>query len=116
MSSIMPTYGSPSISFERGEGVYLYSTEGKKYMDFCSGIAVSALGHGHPHLVNAIKDQAGKVLHFSNLYGIPGQERMAQRLVEETFPSTVFFCNSGAEAVECGLKVVRRYHLSLIHI
>ncbi len=110
MSSIMPTYGSPSISFERGEGIYLYSTEGKKYMDFCSGIAVSALGHGHPHLVNAIKDQAEKVLHFSNLYGIPGQERMAQRLVEETFPSTVFFCNSGAEAVECGLKVVRRYH------
>ena len=110
MSAIMPTYGAPRISFERGEGVYLYSTEGDKYLDFCSGIAVSALGHGHPHLVQAIKDQAEKVLHFSNLYGIPGQERMAQRLVQKTFPSSVFFCNSGAEAVECGLKVVRRYH------
>ena len=110
MSAIMPTYGTPRISLERGEGVYLYSTKGDKYLDFCSGIAVSALGHGHPHLIKAIKDQAEKVLHFSNLYGIPGQERMASRLMEQTFPSTVFFCNSGAEAVECGLKVVRRYH------
>ena len=110
MSAIMPTYGTPRISLERGEGAYLYSTKGDKYLDFCSGIAVSALGHGHPHLVQAIKNQAEKVLHFSNLYGIPGQERMASRLVEQTFPSSVFFCNSGAEAVECGLKVVRRYH------
>ena len=110
MSAIMPTYAPSDLAFERGEGVYLYSVDGKKYLDFCSGIAVTALGHGHPHLVKSLKDQAEKVLHFSNLYHIPGQMRMAQRLVDNTFPSSVFFCNSGAEAVECGLKIVRRYH------
>jgi len=110
MSAIMPTYGSPSLAFERGEGVYLYSTEGDKYLDFCTGIAVTALGHSHPHLVQAIKDQAEKLLHYSNLYQIPGQERMAQRLVDNTFASSVFFGNSGAEAVECAIKVTRRYH------
>jgi len=110
MSAIMPTYAPSDLAFERGEGVYLYSVEGKKYLDFCSGIAVTALGHGHPHLVQALKDQAGKVLHFSNLYRIPAQEKMAERLVEQSFASSVFFCNSGAEAVECGLKNVRRYH------
>jgi acetylornithine/N-succinyldiaminopimelate aminotransferase len=106
----MPTYAPADIAFERGEGVYLYSTEGKKYLDFGTGIAVSALGHAHPHLVAAIQEQAGKVMHYSNLYRIPGQERLAQRLVDHSFASSVFFCNSGAEAVECGLKIVRRYH------
>ncbi len=110
MSAIMPTYGSPSLAFERGDGVYLYDTDGKQYLDFCTGIAVTALGHNHPHLVQAIRDQAGKLLHYSNLYQIPGQERMAQRLVDATFASSVFFCNSGAEAVECGIKIARRYH------
>ncbi|MFP6712842.1 MAG: aspartate aminotransferase family protein [Rhodospirillales bacterium] len=109
-SAIMPTYAPADIAFERGEGVYLYSTEGKKYLDFGTGIAVSALGHAHPHLVAAIQEQAGKVMHYSNLYRIPGQERLAQRLVDHSFASSVFFCNSGAEAVECGLKIVRRYH------
>ena len=68
MSAIMPTYGSPSLAFERGDGVYLYDTDGKQYLDFCTGIAVTALGHNHPHLVHAIQDQAGKLLHYSNLY------------------------------------------------
>ena len=110
MSAIMPTYGSPALAFERGDGVYLYDTDGKQYLDFCTGIAVTALGHNHPHLVHAIQDQAGKILHYSNLYKIPGQERMAQRLVDNTFASSVFFCNSGAESVECGIKIARRYH------
>ena len=110
MSAIMPTYGSPSLAFERGDGVYLYGTDGKQYLDFCAGIAVTALGHSHPHLVQAIQEQAGKLLHYSNLYQIPGQEQMAQRLVDNTFASSVFFCNSGAESVECGIKIARRYH------
>lgn len=109
-SAIMPTYAPADIAFEQGEGVYLFSTEGKKYLDFGTGIAVSALGHAHPHLVQAIQEQAGKVMHYSNLYRIPGQERLAQRLVDNSFASSVFFCNSGAEAVECGLKIARRYH------
>jgi len=108
-SAIMPTYAPADIAFDHGEGVYLFATDGKKYLDFGAGIAVSALGHSHPHLVEAIREQAGKVLHYSNLYRIPGQERMAERLVAATFADAVFFCNSGAEAVECGLKVVRRY-------
>jgi|TARA_B100000315_G_scaffold210567_1_gene206903 acetylornithine/N-succinyldiaminopimelate aminotransferase len=109
-SAIMPTYAPADIAFEHGEGVYLFSTDGKKYVDFGSGIAVSSLGHSHPHLVAAIQEQAGKVLHYSNLYRIPGQETLAQRLVDNSFASSVFTCNSGAEAVECGLKIVRRYH------
>ena len=109
-SAIMPTYAPADIAFEQGDGVYLTSTEGKKYLDFGSGIAVSALGHSHPHLVAAIQEQAGKVMHYSNLYRIPGQETLAQRLVDNSFASSVFCTNSGAEAVECGLKIVRRYH------
>ena len=110
MSAVMKTYGSSEISFERGEGMYLYTESGDKYLDFCSGIAVSALGHSHPHLINAIKEQTEKLLHVSNLYKIPGQEKMAKRLVENTFASSVFFCNSGAEAVECGIKLARKFH------
>ena len=110
MPAIMTTYAPPRISFDKGEGIYLQATDGRKFLDFCSGIATSSLGHGHPHLVEALKNQAEKLIHVSNLYGIPGQERMADRLVEQTFASSVFFCNSGAEAVECGLKIVRRYH------
>ncbi|MBI4184653.1 MAG: aspartate aminotransferase family protein [Proteobacteria bacterium] len=106
----MPTYGSPSLAFERGEGAYLYSTEGRRYLDFASGIAVTALGHAHSHLVKALTEQVAKFWHCSNLYRIPGQERLARRLVERSFADTVFFCNSGGEAVECGLKAVRRYH------
>lgn len=109
-SAIMPTYAPADISFEYGEGVYLFSPEGKKYIDFGAGIAVSSLGHSHPHLIDAIQKQAGKVIHYSNLYKIPNQEVLAQRLVDNSFASSVFFCNSGAEAIECGIKIVRRYH------
>ena len=110
MSAVMPTYAPSEISFESGEGVYLFSDNGKKYLDFGSGIAVTSVGHSHPKLIKAITDQASKVLHYSNLYKIPGQERLAQRLVDQSFASTLFSCNSGAEAVECGIKVVRKYH------
>ena len=110
ISAIMPTYSPADIAFEYGKGIYLFSSEGKKYIDFGSGIAVSSLGHTHPHLVKAIQIQAGKVLHYSNLYKIEGQEILAQTLVSKSFSNSVFFCNSGAEAVECGIKIVRRYH------
>ena len=109
-SAIMPTYAPADIAFEQGEGIYLTSTEGKRYLDFATGIAVSALGHAHPHLVKAIQEQAAKVMHYSNLYRIPGQEHLAQRLVDHSFASSVFFCNSGAEAVEAGIKIIRRYY------
>ena len=110
-SAIMPTYAPADIAFEYGEGIYLFSPEGKKYVDFSSGIAVNSLGHSHPHLVQAIQKQAGKVIHYSNLYKILGQELLAKRLVDNSFASSVFFCNSGAEAVECGIKIVRRHHV-----
>ena len=108
--AVMPTYARADIAFERGEGAYLHATDGRRYLDFACGVAVTGLGHAHPHLVAALTEQAGKVWHTSNLFRIPGQERLAQRLVEATFADTVFFSNSGAEAVECGLKMVRKYH------
>jgi acetylornithine/N-succinyldiaminopimelate aminotransferase len=94
----------------RGEGAYLYGERGERYLDFASGIAVNALGHGHPHLVKAIADQAATLMHVSNLYGSPQGEALAQRLVDSSFADTVFFTNSGAEAVECAIKTARRYH------
>jgi acetylornithine/N-succinyldiaminopimelate aminotransferase len=94
----------------RGEGCYLFGEHGEKYLDFASGIAVNALGHGHPVLVKAIADQAATLMHVSNLYGSPQGEAYAQRLVDATFADTVFFTNSGAEAVECAIKTARRYH------
>ena len=109
-SAIMPTYARADLAFEYGEGVYLFTKAGEKYIDFGSGIAVSSLGHAHPHLIKSIQEQAAKVLHYSNLYKIEGQERLAQRLVDNSFAYSVFFCNSGAEAVECGIKIARRYH------
>ena len=109
MSAVMPTYARADVAFERGDGPYLYATDGRRFLDFAAGVAVNALGHGHPHLVKALAEQAAKLWHCSNLYRIPGQERLAQRLVDATFADAVFFCNSGAEAVECGLKIVRRY-------
>lgn len=108
--AVLPTYARADLAFERGDGAYLFTADGRRFLDFASGIAVTALGHAHPHLTAALKEQADKgVWHTSNLYRIPGQERLAQRLVDATFADTVFFCNSGAEAVECGLKMVRRY-------
>ena len=110
IDALMPTYARAELAFERGEGPYLYTAEGRRYLDFASGIAVNALGHGHPHLVATLSAQAQKLWHVSNLYRIPEAERLARRLVEATFADTVFFSNSGAEAIECGLKLVRKYH------
>jgi acetylornithine/N-succinyldiaminopimelate aminotransferase len=108
--AIMPSYGKPELAFERGEGLYLYTTDGRRFLDFGAGIAVTAAGHSHPHLIEALVSQAGKLWHTSNLYRIPQQERLAERLVANSFADTMFFCNSGAEAVEASLKLARKYH------
>ncbi|MBY9064015.1 aspartate aminotransferase family protein [Sphingomonas yunnanensis] len=108
--ALMPVYPRCGVRPVRGEGVYLYGEDGERYLDFASGIAVNALGHGHPKLVKAIADQAATLMHTSNLYGSPQGEHLAQRLVDNTFADTVFFTNSGAEAVECAIKTARRYH------
>ncbi|TAD87801.1 MAG: aspartate aminotransferase family protein [Alphaproteobacteria bacterium] len=108
--ALMPNYARIDLAFERGEGAYLFGSDGRRYLDFAAGIAVTALGHCHPHLVTKLKDQIDKVWHVSNLYRVPQQEELAQRLVDATFADTVFFCNSGAEANECGIKMIRRYH------
>ena len=110
ISPVMPTYARIDVSFERGEGPYLFDTTGRRYLDFAAGIAVDALGHCHPHLVEKLQEQAGKLWHTSNLYRIPGQEKLAERLIAHTFADAAFFTNSGAEAMECGLKAIRRYH------
>ncbi len=106
----MPTYARAELSFEKGEGAYLFTADGQRFLDFGGGVAVTVLGHCHPHLVEALRAQAGSLWHCSNLYRIPGQERLAERLVRATFADSVFFANSGAEAVECGLKMVRKFH------
>jgi len=110
MSALLPTYARSDLVFERGEGAYLFTHDGERYLDFGSGVAVTALGHAHPHLVAALTSQAKKVWHVSNLHRIPGQERLAERLCAATFADRVFFANSGAEAVECAIKAARRYH------
>jgi acetylornithine/N-succinyldiaminopimelate aminotransferase len=110
MSALLPTYARSDLSFARGEGAFLYTASGDRYLDFASGIAVTALGHAHPHLVAALTDQAKKLWHVSNLHRIPEQERLAERLCAATFADRVFFANSGAEAVECSIKAARRYH------
>ena len=109
ITPVMPTYARADLAFERGEGVWLTGTDGKRYLDFAGGVAVSALGHAHPKLVAAITEQAGKVWHVSNLFRIPEAERLAKALVDISFADTVFFCNSGAEAMECAIKVARKY-------
>ncbi|NBC31765.1 MAG: acetylornithine/succinylornithine family transaminase [Alphaproteobacteria bacterium] len=109
-SAVMPTYARADVAFERGEGPYLFDTDGRRYLDFGSGIAVTALGHAHPHLVAALQDQAGRLWHTSNLFRIPGQERLAERLAAHSFADRVFFTNSGVEAWECGIKLIRKYH------
>jgi len=108
-SHLLPTYARVDLAFERGEGAWLIATNGERYLDFTSGVAVNALGHGHPHLVAALTAQANKVWHVSNLYQIPEAERVAQRLCDASFADVVFFCNSGAEAMECAIKTVRKY-------
>jgi acetylornithine/N-succinyldiaminopimelate aminotransferase len=108
-SHLLPTYARADLAFERGEGAWLIATHGDRYLDFSSGVAVNALGHAHPHLVAAITEQARKVWHVSNLYRIPEAERVAERLCAASFADTVFFCNSGAEAMECAIKMARKY-------
>jgi acetylornithine/N-succinyldiaminopimelate aminotransferase len=108
-SHLMPTFARVHLAFERGEGVWLIATDGERYLDFASGLAVNALGHAHPHLVAALTEQAQKLWHVSNLYEIPEDERAAQRLCEASFADVVFFCNSGAEAMECAIKTARKY-------
>jgi acetylornithine/N-succinyldiaminopimelate aminotransferase len=107
--AVLPVYSRVDLAFERGEGAYLFTADGQRYLDFASGIAVTSLGHAHPVLVDALVDQGRKLWHTSNVFRIPGQERLAQRLIDATFADTVFFTNSGAEAVECGIKIVRKY-------
>lgn len=107
--AVMHTYDRFDVSFERGEGAYLHATDGRRFLDFGAGVAVTALGHCHPHLVAALSQQAQRYWHCSNIYRIPEQERLADRLTAATFADSAFFCNSGAEAVECGLKIVRKY-------
>jgi acetylornithine/N-succinyldiaminopimelate aminotransferase len=109
MSALYGTYARSDLAFERGEGVRLYAQDGTAYLDFHTGIAVNALGHGDPHLVAAMKAAADKVWHTSNVFTIPEQERLAERLVANTFADAVFFTNSGTEAVECAIKTARHY-------
>ncbi len=108
-SHLLPTYARVDLAFERGEGAWLFTADGERYLDFTSGVAVNALGHAHPRLVSALEDQARKVWHVSNLYRIPEGERLAERLCEATFADFVFFQNSGAEAIECAIKMARKY-------
>lgn len=109
-SALLPTYARADIAFERGEGAWLVSTRGERYLDFGGGIAVSSVGHSHPHLVEALTEQAKKLWHTSNLYAMPDGERLARRLTDLTFADVVFFTNSGAEALEGSIKTARKYH------
>ena len=109
-SSILPTYARADIAFERGEGAWLVTTDGRRVLDFGAGIAVNSLGHAHPHLVEALTGQAAKLWHISNLYQNPDGERLAKRLTDATFADVAFFTNSGAEALEASIKMARKYH------
>jgi acetylornithine/N-succinyldiaminopimelate aminotransferase len=109
-SALYETFARAPLAFERGEGSWLVTESGERYLDFAGGIAVNSLGHSHPHLVAALTEQAARLWHVSNLYEIPGQRRLGERLVEATFADKVFFTNSGAEALECAIKTARRYH------
>jgi len=110
ITPLMPVYPRCGVRPVRGEGAYLISENGERYLDMAAGIAVNILGHSHPGLISAIADQAATLMHVSNLYGSPQGEHFAQRLVDKTFADTVFFTNSGTEAVECAIKTARRYH------
>ncbi len=114
-SHIYDTFARAPLAFERGEGVWLYTADGRRYLDFTGGIAVNSLGHAHPHLVAALTEQAQKLWHVSNLFEIPGQEKLAATLCAHTFADKVFFGNSGTEATECAIKTVRRYHFVAGH-
>ena len=115
ITPVLPSYKRAPLAFDDGKGMRLYTGDGTEYLDFGAGVAVSSLGHAHPHLVKALTEQAQKVWHTANLYVIPGQERLARRLTEATFADTVFFTNSGAEALECSIKMARKYHAAKGH-
>ena len=109
MSHVMNTYARLPIAFERGEGVWLWDAQGKRYLDALAGVAVNAIGHSHPVLVAALREQVGKLIHTSNIYRIEGQEKLADRLAALSGMDQVFFCNSGAEANEAAIKMARYY-------
>ena len=109
ISPVLPSYNRSKLSFVKGEGSWMIEADGRRFVDFGSGIAVMSLGHGHPALVKALTDQANALWHTSNLYTVPQQEALAERLVEHTFADTVFFCNSGTEATELAVKMARKY-------
>jgi acetylornithine/N-succinyldiaminopimelate aminotransferase len=115
ISAVLPSYARADLSFERGEGAYLFTADGKKYLDFASGVAVTGLGHCHPYLVKVLTEQAHKLWHCSNLFQVPGQQKLAERLIARSFADTAFFCNSGAEAVECAIKIARKYQSASGH-
>jgi len=115
ITPVLPTYKRAPLAFDHGKGMRVYTTEGKEYLDFGAGIAVTSLGHAHPRLVEALTEQAQKLWHTSNLYVVPGQEKLAKRLTDATFADTVFFTNSGAEALECSIKMARKYHAAKGH-
>jgi acetylornithine/N-succinyldiaminopimelate aminotransferase len=110
IASVLPTYNRMPVSFERGEGARVFTSDGTEYLDFGAGVAVTSCGHAHPALVKALTDQAQKIWHTSNIYKMPGQEALAEKLIAKTFADTVFFCNSGAEALECSIKIARKHH------
>lgn len=112
---LMPTYKRADLAFERGEGSWLYASDGRRFLDFAAGIATCSVGHAHPHLVETISQQAGRVMHVSNLFRIPQAEMLAERLVANTFADSVFFCNSGAEANEGMVKMARRAQMLAGH-
>src|ERR1700759_1297205 len=114
-SHLLPVFARVDLGFTHGEGCYLYATNGERYLDFTSGVAVNALGHAHPHLVKALQEQATKLWHMSNLFKSPDGEVLAARLCEQSFADFVFFCNSGAEAMEGVIKLVRHHHFSKGH-
>ena len=108
-------YAPAEELFVRGEGMYLYTDKGARYLDFIAGIAVNALGHAHPKMIEALTTQANKLWHLSNMYNIEGQEELAERYCSRTFADVVFFTNSGTEAIECALKLARKFHVANGH-
>ena len=114
-SALLPTYSRIPLAFKKGDGAWLTSTGGERFLDFGGGIAVASLGYGHPHLVAALNEQGAKLWHTSNLFEIPQAEHLARRLVEVTFADYVFFTNSGAEAVEGAIKTARKYQSAAGH-
>lgn len=114
-SHLLPVFARVDLAFERGEGAWLIATNGERYLDFTSGVAVNALGHAHPYLVKALQEQATKLWHMSNLFKSPDGERLAARLCEQSFADYVFFANSGAEAMECAIKITRKHHAAKGH-